>query len=75
MSHQATVYTSNKGFDERIRSFPKAHLHLHFPRTMRPGTLAQLATREGFSLERFYEFTDLAYVPRQVDRRSHKQSR
>jgi len=45
--------------DERMRALPKAHLHLHFPRTIRPSTLAELAGRAGLSLEGFHEFTNL----------------
>lgn len=45
--------------DERIRALPRAHLHLHFPRTIRPATLREFAERVGHSLEGFYAFTNL----------------
>ena len=45
---------------ERIRDLPKAHLHVHFPRTIRPSTLHELAAREGVSLDGFYRFSTLA---------------
>ncbi|HVA92210.1 MAG TPA: adenosine deaminase [Chloroflexota bacterium] len=38
---------------------PRAHLHLHFPRTIRPDTLRELAARAGASLAGFYSFTNL----------------
>ena len=33
-----------------VRSLPKAHLHLHFTGSMRPGTLLELADKYGVSL-------------------------
>jgi adenosine deaminase len=33
-----------------VRHLPKAHLHLHFTGSMRPGTLLELAARHGISL-------------------------
>jgi len=45
--------------DERMRALPRAHLHLHFPRTIRPSTLAELAGRAGHSLDGFHDFTNL----------------
>jgi adenosine deaminase len=51
--------TSGAVTDERIRALPKAHLHLHFPRTIRPSTLIELAGRTGLSLAGFHEFSNL----------------
>ncbi|HVA90903.1 MAG TPA: adenosine deaminase [Chloroflexota bacterium] len=46
--------------DARIRALPKAHLHLHFPRTIRLSTLTEFAAREGISLDGFHQFTNLS---------------
>lgn len=54
------MITHAANLDERVRSLPKAHLHLHFPRTVRPGTLTELAARAGIALDGFYKFTTLA---------------
>jgi adenosine deaminase len=53
------MQTQDEMKGEHIRALPKAHLHLHFPRTIRPGTLRELAAREGISLDGFFEFGSL----------------
>ncbi len=59
MQDHPQIAVRDTGLDERIRSLPKAHLHVHFPRTMRPSTLRELAARQAISLEGFYQFASL----------------
>src|SRR5260370_28403856 len=59
MKDHPQIAVGDTGLDERVRSLPKAHLHVHFPRTMRPSTLKELAAREAISLEGFYQFASL----------------
>lgn len=48
------------GTFERLRALPKAHLHVHLEHVLRRATFAELAAREGVSLDGFWEFDSLA---------------
>lgn len=45
---------------ERLRALPKAHLHVHLEHTLRRATFRALASREGVSLDGFWDFDSLA---------------
>ena len=45
--------------DDRLRTLPKAHLHLHLHHCVRQSTFLALARREGISLVSFYRFSSL----------------
>lgn len=60
MSVVAVGAPSVKSGDIRVRSLPKAHLHLHFEHCICPDTLTEFASRYGVQLDDFYRFTTLS---------------
>ena len=55
--------TTGTGPTRDLRSLPKAHLHLHFTGSMRPGTLSDLALRHGLRLPELLREHHLLQVP------------
>ena len=55
--------TTGTGPTRDLRTLPKAHLHLHFTGSMRPGTLSDLALRHGLRLPELLREHHLLQVP------------
>lgn len=60
MAPHTDAEVTRPGLARQIRDLPRAHLHVHFPRTIRRSTLRELAAREGVSLAGFDQFSTLA---------------